>query len=255
MIIADDFGLNPAHDDVIIDLLQNGAINGTSVMVSGRLDPAQVEKLKAAKSSNNIQIGLHLNLTETMESIPAHGSILSLWFGLMLGRIKTDAIASSFEDQLDRFQTAFGFAPDFIDGHQHCHAISQNGPALLKIAKGLTDKNEMFWVRSPAAQKLAYAISECRRGGLKTLLVMWWGENLRRELFKSGIKTNSDFSGFIPYTSIASFAETYKDIFDNRRADCLIMVHPGSAEAEHKIEGHSNQLRALEAKMLADLKS
>lgn len=250
MIIADDFGLDRAHDEVIIDLLQNGAINGTSVMVSDRLDPEQVEKLKAARASNNIQVGLHLNLTEEMEGIPAHGSILSLWLGLMLRRINSDIIATSFQGQLARFQKAFDFAPDFIDGHQHCHAISQNGPALLKIAKALTTENEKFWVRSPAAQKLAYAISECRRGGLKTLLVMWWGESLRRELFKSGIKTNSDFSGFIPYTSPAAFAETYMDIFDNRRADCLIMVHPGSATTEHEIEGHSNQLRALEATML-----
>lgn len=255
MIIADDFGLDPAHDDVIIELLANGAIDGTSVIVSDRLDPARVENLKTVRASNDIQIGLHLNLTEKLEGITPHGSILSLWFGLMFGRINATSTAASFDDQLARFQKAFGFAPDFIDGHQHCHAISQNEPAVLKIAKALSAENDQFWVRSPAAQKLAYAISECRRGGLKTLLVMWWGESLRRALFRHDIKTNSDFSGFIPYKSPEAFAQTYKDIFDNRRTDCLIMVHPGSANAEHGVEGHSNQLRALEAKMLADLKS
>lgn len=255
MIIADDFGLDPAHDDVIVDLLQNGAINGTSVMVSDRLDPKRVEKLKAARTSNDIQIGLHLNLTEKMEGIPDHGSILSLWLGLILGRINPVSTANCFEDQLARFQGTFGIAPDFLDGHQHSHAISQNIPALIKIAKSLSAANNDFWVRSPAAGKLAYAISECRRGGLKTLLVMWWGENLRRELFKSGIKSNSDFSGFIPYGTPDAFAQTYKDIFENQRSDCLIMVHPGSANAKHEIEGHSNQLRAMEAKMLIDLNS
>lgn len=255
MIIADDFGLDPAHDDVIIDLLQNDAINGTSVMVSDRLDSARVEKLKATRTSNNIQVGLHLNLTEEMEGIPSYGSILSLWFSLMMGSIKPVAVANSYEDQLTRFQKAFGFAPDFIDGHQHCHAISQNGPALLKISMVLSNENQNFWVRSPAARELTDALSECRRGGLKTLLVMWWGEGLRRNLIKNGIKTNLDFSGFIAYKSPTAFAKTYRDIFANRRENCLIMVHPGSTKAECEIEGHDNHLRAFEAKILAELKS
>lgn len=252
MIIADDFGLDPAHDDVIIDLLLNSAIDGTSVMVSDRLDLSRVEKLKTSRASNNFQIGLHLNLTEEMEGISVHGSILSLWLGLMAGRIKAASTATSFDDQLDRFEKTFGFSPDFIDGHQHCHAIAQNAPALLKIAKALSATNNQFWVRSPAAKKLAYAISECRRGGLKALLVMWWGERLRRDLFKASISTNSDFSGFIKYKSPLAFAKTYKDIFHNRRNDCLMMVHPGSTKAEHGVEGHSNHLRALEAKTLAE---
>ena len=255
MIIADDFGLDPTHDRVIIDLLQNGVINGTSVMVSDWLDLASVERLKAVRTSHDIQIGLHINLTEEMEGISRHGSILSLWFGLMLGTISSDTISASFEDQLVRFQQAFGMVPDFIDGHQHCHAIWQNGPTLLKIATTLSAKNDQFWMRSPAARDLATTIREFRRGGLKTLLVMWWGAGLRRRLIKTDIKTNSDFSGFIPYKSGAAFAKTYKDIFDNQRADCLIMVHPGSEAATQQIDGHSNALRALEATMLADFKS
>jgi predicted glycoside hydrolase/deacetylase ChbG (UPF0249 family) len=255
MIIADDFGLDPAHDKVIIDLLRNGKINGTSVMVSDRLDAKGVEELKAIRLSNNIQIGLHLNLTEEMEGIRRFGSIISLWLDLMFGRIAAASTADSFNQQLIRFKEAFGFLPDFIDGHQHCHAIAQNRSALLKIAKELTAENDEFWVRSPAAGKLAHAISECRRGGIKTLLIMWWGEGLRSDLQKNHIKTNSDFSGFIPYKSATAFTKTYKDIFENRRDDCLIMVHPGSANANHEVEDHANELRALEAKMLADLKS
>lgn len=252
MIIADDFGLDPAHDRVILDLLETGALDGTSVMVRSGANQALCQELVSARKRHHIHIGLHLNLTEALQSVPKIAGILPLWIKLMLGRIDPKIIDLSFRLQLQMFENQFGFMPDFIDGHQHCHAIGQNFNALKKTSK--LAASEDFWVRSPAPISLGTAYQEMRRGGVKTLLVMAWGYRLRRRLRSNNITTNSDFSGFISYDQSPSFALSFYKLLSKRRQDCVIMVHPGTHIAATEISGHSNALRTIEAEILKNLR-
>lgn len=250
MIIADDFGLDPAHDRVILELLKCQAIDGTSVMVRTDFDHTLINELLAVQQSHRIQIGLHLNLTDTLPGFERLGSILSLWAQLITGRIKTARIDTIFDDQLSQFITQFGKAPDFIDGHQHCHAIGGNWPALKALCDRLKLHSSDIWVRSPAGRTLTHAVLDMKHSGLKAGLVTLWGWRLRRRLNAAHILTNHDFSGFAPFNRPDRYRDIFHQIIQAKREDCVMMVHPGADDAERIINGHPNRLRALEAEIL-----
>jgi predicted glycoside hydrolase/deacetylase ChbG (UPF0249 family) len=252
MIIADDFGLDPAHDRVILDLLEIGALDGTSVMVRSDANQALCQELALARKRHHIHIGLHLNLTEELPSVPKIAGILPLWIKRKMRRIDPNIIDLSFRLQRQMFENQFGFMPDFIDGHQHCHAIAQNFKALKKVS--VLAASEDFWVRSPAPINLGAAYQELRRAGLKTLLVMAWGYQLRRRLRSNNISTNSDFAGFMSYDQSPAFALSFYKLLSKRRQDCVIMVHPGTHISATEISGHPNALRTIEAEILENLK-
>ena len=65
--IADDFGVDDHHDMVMLRLLNNKKIDGVSVF-SDLISQTQINELMSARSQQNIQIGLHFNLT--------HGALL-----------------------------------------------------------------------------------------------------------------------------------------------------------------------------------
>ena len=91
VINADDYGLAPAYDEGIVTAARAGAIDGASAMVlRERLDPAPL-------AATGIAVGLHLELGQV-----------------------------GLERQVELFEEAFGRAPDYLDGHHHCHA---RGPA------------------------------------------------------------------------------------------------------------------------------
>lgn len=254
MIIADDFGLDPENDRIIIELISHGKIDGTSVITSDRITDEHRRELVHLRQTHGAEIGLHLTLNWECNSNFKEAGVFGVWFSLLVGTIKTEQMFCSFHNQILHFYKGFGFFPDFLDGHQHCHAIPQAWPALLRASRVLADCKSDFWVRSPSANNIGNALIEFRRGGLKTLLVMCWGRTLRTRLNHVKITTNSDFSGFVGYGSADSFSKSFNQLLKKSREGCLIMVHPGSSYAIHKTKGHSNELRAIEAKFLMQLK-
>lgn len=258
MIIADDFGFDPENDRIIIDLISRGKIDGTSVLTSDRISDEHRRELVQLRQTHGAEIGLHLTLNWEHDSNSNSNSnetgVLGVWFSLLVGKIKTEQIFCSFHSQITHFFNVFGFFPDFLDGHQHCHAIPQAWPGLLRALRMLADCKSNFWVRSPSTNNIGNALIEFRRGGLKTLLVMCWGATLRTRLNHVKIKTNSDFSGFVHFGSADSFSKSFKQLLKKSREGCLIMVHPGSSYATRKTKGHSNELRAIETKFLMQLK-
>jgi predicted glycoside hydrolase/deacetylase ChbG (UPF0249 family) len=100
LINADDYGLAPAYDEGIVAAARAGAIDGASAMVlRERLDPAPL-------AATGIAVGLHLEL----------------------GR-------AGLEAQVELFKGAFGRAPDYLDGHHHCHARGRPAVEVANLAR------------------------------------------------------------------------------------------------------------------------
>ncbi len=241
-IIADDFGLGRHHDAVILELLGMGGIDGTSVFAKAPMDDSHIEQLLELRQTRGIEIGVHLNLTDVIGQGDTRRSIVKLWLSSMISGGARRMAFAEFTQQIEMFQGKFGISPDYIDGHQHCHAIPAFWEALQPVSAGIS------WVRSPCPNSLRGAISQIQNGGAKSILVMFWGWRLRRRLRKSGVQTNADFNGLIAYHAPKRFRQAFSAMIV--KTNSLTMVHPGAATDPHQIDGHENQFRATEAALL-----
>lgn len=139
-LCADDYGLAPAIDRGILALAERGRITALSALVT----PPRWAHAGQALRDCEPQAGLHFNLTEGeplspalrrhWARFPALGALIAQAF---LGRLPTDALAEEFQAQLQRFVAVAGRTPDFIDGHQHVHALPGVRPIVLAAAQGL----------------------------------------------------------------------------------------------------------------------
>src|SRR5262245_2299761 len=144
-LCADDYGISPGVNTAIRDLIVRGRLNATSVMVLPptftRSEAVSLSMLNTA--GKRAAIGLHLTLTapfrpSTQNFQPlAGGAFLPVKLLLrraMLRKLDRRALASEVAAQFKAFHAVFGFAPDFVDGHQHVHLFPQVCDVVLAAA-------------------------------------------------------------------------------------------------------------------------
>jgi len=145
-LCADDYGMSPAVNVAIRDLVVRGRINATSVMVIApnfnRSEAVALNILNASEA--RVAIGLHVTLTAPYQ--PLNRNFQPVCDGIFLSKRETarhsflhllrrEMLESEISSQLQEFITAFGRLPDFIDGHQHVHLFPQIREALLTVVK------------------------------------------------------------------------------------------------------------------------
>lgn len=116
IINVDDLGLSNAVNQAVIRLAERGLIGASSYMVGGRISADDISQLNEL----NVDIGLHLDLTGIFPSALL-GSLKPLIITSYLRRLKPSAVTDIINRQLDSFEDTFGYAPVFVDGHQHIH--------------------------------------------------------------------------------------------------------------------------------------
>ena len=164
-LCADDYGISPAVNVAIRDLVVRGRINATSVMVVApsfyRSGAISLNILNA--SETRVAIGLHVTLTVPYQ--PLSRNCQPVCDGIFLSKPKRarhsflhlfrhEMLESEISNQLQEFITAFGRLPDFIDGHQHVHLFPQIREALLSV---VNDVAPNVWVRQRADRPVAQA--------------------------------------------------------------------------------------------------
>src|SRR5215211_6793904 len=104
IITADDYGYSPRYDEGIVEAAGAGAVDSVSVMVTrGPLN-------RGPLLATGVEVGLHLELPEELTAGPRAGPG------------ERDAALGELRDQLQRFESAMGRPPAYLDGHRHCHA-------------------------------------------------------------------------------------------------------------------------------------
>ncbi|GMB81728.1 ChbG/HpnK family deacetylase [Shinella zoogloeoides] len=243
MLIADDFGLGRGHDKVILDLLEKRRIDGTSVMIDGDIDPLDMQRLCHAREKG-AAVGLHLNLTHGFSGGNFHRPLGELLRLCLTGRLPQQA-ESEFRRQAEAFHGAFGFLPDYYDGHQHCHCF----PGLSRLAAALP-RETGTWMRVPLPGTFGGIALNLRSAGPKVALIMALAFLARRTFRKAGWPTNTDFSGFLALDRPQAVARWLPRLLNARADDTLLMVHPGRADDRSQCPGHAPQSRAVEAEIL-----
>src|SRR5271165_6513524 len=145
-LCADDYGISPAVDMAIRDLVVRGRLNATSVLVAApnchRSEAVALDALNSA--APRVAIGLHVALTApfwplSRDFTPLQGGtfmpLATTVRHAIFRRFHDAALAAEIASQVQSFTQLFGRAPDFIDGHQHVHLLPQIRDAVLGVAR------------------------------------------------------------------------------------------------------------------------
>lgn len=106
IVNADDYGLCDGFNRGIVDLMKEGLVTSTTVMILR--DCVDAESL--LELGDKISIGLHLEIGK-------------------------NAKAGDIEKQMDLFKDKFGRMPSHLDGHQHCHILPGNLDRMIGVAR------------------------------------------------------------------------------------------------------------------------
>jgi predicted glycoside hydrolase/deacetylase ChbG (UPF0249 family) len=114
IITADDYGYSRAYDEGILEAAGAGAVDSVSVMVTREgLDP---EPLLAT----GVEVGLHLELPREVSEDERAGA-----------EQRRTALAA-LREQIERFESALGRPPAYLDGHRHCHGHAGLAAAIAR---------------------------------------------------------------------------------------------------------------------------
>jgi predicted glycoside hydrolase/deacetylase ChbG (UPF0249 family) len=231
-VVADDYGIARGVNAAIRDLLAQGAINATSVMVvASGFDEREAAALAALRAASGIAVGLHLTLTAPFRPLVADyaptrtGSFLPLgetFVAAALGRMRPDALQAEAAAQVARFAAAFGHPPDYIDGHQHVHLFPRIADAALTAARtGAPD----VWIRQCGRT--------VRSGpGAKALVLDLLSARFRKRAAAAGLRTNPGFAGSYDFGTHTDFAKLFASFLQGLPEGGVIMCHPGLVDAE-----------------------
>jgi chitin disaccharide deacetylase len=235
-LCADDYGISPAVNTAIRDLVVRRRINATSVMVlSPNFHHAEALALQIiVGGEQRVAVGLHVTLTTPFAPLSAgftplrDGGFLSLRALLaraVLGWLDVDLLTTEIAAQVRVFTQQFGRAPDFIDGHQHVQLFPQIRDAVLAVAKELAPQ---AWVRQCGSVQ-----GPARRlGDPKGLLIDFLSRAFRRRAQALGVRTNPAFAGTYAFNGQADFAALFPRFLDRLPDGSVVMCHPGFVDAE-----------------------
>jgi len=230
-LCADDYGISDGVNRAIRELIGQGRLNATSVMVVGpAIGRDAVAALQdAAATSPRCAIGLHATLTAPFRPLTMHfrptdgGMFLPLPAMLrsgLLRRLDPEMIHGELKDQLAAFQYLFGRPPDFVDGHQHAQLFPQVREAFLRAVKQAAPG---AWVRQGGRlQPLAK-----RLGAPKALLLDVLSARFRKLATKAGISFNPAFAGAYDFSKAPDFGVLMQQFLQGMPEGGLVMCHPG----------------------------
>jgi predicted glycoside hydrolase/deacetylase ChbG (UPF0249 family) len=234
-LCADDYGISPAVNVGIRELIARGRLNAASVMTAApHLDANEATALdKLNSGGKRAALGLHVTLTAPFEPLSEgfapllNGQFLPLQTVMRLAtlrRLNGEKLTREVTAQVRAFVAAFGRPPDFIDGHQHVQLFPQVRDAVLKVAAQAAPG---AWVR-----QCGRARSARRLKGRKELLLDILSVGFRRKARWLGMATNPAFAG--AYNFKSDFAKTFPRFLAGLPDGGLVMCHPGFVDAELK---------------------
>ena len=150
--------------------------------------------------------------------------------------------------QLKAFVTAFGRAPDFVDGHQHVHLFPQVREPLLEMVKEVAPQ---AWVRQCGRVS---ALSRRPLGPQGAAARRAEPHVPARAPPHRASRTNPAFAGTYDFNTASAddFASGFPAFSRDCRPHSVVMCHPGFVDAELKRLDPLTALRESEYAYFAD---
>jgi len=232
ILCADDYAIAPGVSRAIVRLIERGRLSATSCMTVSPHWPDHA--LWLAPCADQADIGLHFTLTDQvplgpMPRLAPRGRFPSLPRLLALAltrRLDEAEIAAELDRQIERFESAFGRPPDFIDGHQHAHQL----PIIREIVlRAMHERLQGAYLRI-CDEPLA-AIMQRRVATMHALVISALGRGLRREATRLGIPANRRFAGVRTFHERRPYPALFRRFVAGAPQGLLVMCHAGQADA------------------------
>ena len=236
-LCADDYGLSPAVNAGIRELIARGRLNATSVMVAApHLGDGEADALRLLNSgTKRAALGLHVTLTAPFKPMSEGFSPVRDGCFLPLADMLRASVARSLQPemlvieiatQVRAFLDAFGHLPDFVDGHQHVHLFPQVRDAFLNV---VAETAPNAWVRQCGRARSLRRLHD-RKGLALDVLSL----GFRPKAERLGLATNPAFAGAYAFKPRAKFAKIFPQFLAGLPDGGLIMCHPGFVDSELK---------------------
>jgi chitin disaccharide deacetylase len=249
VLCADDYAMSPGICAGILALLDAKAISATGAMTNRPLWASAARDLAAFKG--RADLGLHFNLTcgsplSEASNLAPNGQFMAL--GTLLqrlyrGKIPASEIRDELTAQLNAFEEAMGQAPDFIDGHQHVHAMPGMGAVIIAtLEQRYPDRCPYLRDPSDGLRAIVSRRAHSVKAFGVALLARGFGVGARNARFK----TNHGFSGFSSFDHSRDFAADFSRAMIALGQKPLIMCHPGEMDETLRALDPAVESRPLE---------
>ncbi len=213
ILCADDYGQNQSISQAILTLIEKKRVSATSCMTTSSHWPEHAQWLKPFKGQ--VELGLHFNLTD---GVPVSTLIKQAY----LHRLKASVVEAELHAQLDRFETAIGCPPDYIDGHQHIHQLPIIRDVLFNVYEQRLRQYQTYI-------RCVYVSRVLLKRNIKMLIIqlLCGSAHFRKELIKRKIPHNASFAGIYSFQHSAQYADIFPSFLTQISDHGLIMCHPG----------------------------
>lgn len=245
IVNADDLGWTEGVNRGVAEAHRRGIVTSTSLLANGA---AFLSALELARTSPDLGVGVHLNLSDgqplvAAEKIPSllnevgqfHSGPESLLLRIAKRTLVLKEAEEEWDAQIQRVCDA-GIHPTHLDGHKHVHML----PGLFAIALRLAARHGIWGVRLSAEDaRLRKALSS---GGASRASVAWkqglqarglkllaW--NARKQAERQDIVTPDYFCGIrqtgeLTKLGVARLLEALPE------GTTELMCHPGYADED-----------------------
>jgi chitin disaccharide deacetylase len=231
-LCADDYGMSPAVNRGIRDLIFRRRINATSVMVVSRSFSTEEAAALVQAADRGAALGLHFTATApfrpatwAFRPLAAGGTFLPLaamFARGLLRQLNAEALKAEAQAQLAAFRKAFERPPDFVDGHQHVQLLPQVGDALLAAMATAAPR---AWLRQCGRTTWRWNDG---KGHLLDML----SRRLRVRAAACGIRTNPGFAGTYDFRRERDYEPLFASFLEGIPDGGVVMCHPGFVDAE-----------------------
>jgi Uncharacterized protein conserved in bacteria len=239
IVNADDFGMNDAATEGIIESHLAGTVTSTTLMVNGH---AVGRAADLATRNPGLGVGLHFNLTwgrpvAGPRQVPAlvgdDGLFLpreKLAWRLLSGRVPAEQIQAELKAQVARFQE-LGLQMTHVDSHQHVHAFGRVFDAVAGHCRESRIPMRVPWVSGSQVGSAARRVRRAALAGLLARVTRRWRADVRSN---DGLGSVFDLG-----TPEGPFGdEEYREILRSADGQAFeLMVHPVSNARE--MEGYT----------------
>ena len=211
-VVADDYGIARGVNAAIRDLLAQGAINATSVMVvASGFDEREVAALTALRAASGIAVGLHLTLTAPFRPLVADYAPTRTGSFLPLG--ETFVAADVGADARRRAGS----------GGSGADCPLRRGCSVDRPITSMDISTCMCFRASPTARSrrrgrappgLDPAVRAAGRSdvGAKALVLDLLSARFRKRAAAAGLRTNPGFAGSYDFGTHADFADLFASV-------------------------------------------
>ncbi len=235
ILCADDFAMTDGVSRAILDLLAARRLSATGAMTNRPGWNGWAREL--ASHAPHADMGVHLNLTCAVPLGPMPGLCPDGAFPSLSAVIRAALVSASaraemsgeIARQLDAFEQAMGRIPDFVDGHQHVHAM----PGVRELV--MREMTRRYTLRRPYLRDPSDAVSSIRLRGVavrKALVISGLASGFGKAARARGFDTNQGFAGVSPFDPAREFAADMTRFLVRPGSRHLVMCHPGFVDDE-----------------------